>query len=45
MEKQVVVGAGKVGLMSAIELTLGGVRFLVLERLAHGWQRIERRIS
>ena len=30
----VVVGAGPVGLLSAIELTLGGVRVLVLERLA-----------
>ena len=29
----VVVGAGPVGLLSAIELTLGGVRVLVLERL------------
>jgi 2-polyprenyl-6-methoxyphenol hydroxylase-like FAD-dependent oxidoreductase len=37
MEKQVdvvVVGAGPVGLLTAIELTLGGVRVLVLERLA-----------
>jgi 2-polyprenyl-6-methoxyphenol hydroxylase-like FAD-dependent oxidoreductase len=36
MEKQidvVVVGAGPVGLLTAIELTLGGVRVLVLERL------------
>jgi 2-polyprenyl-6-methoxyphenol hydroxylase-like FAD-dependent oxidoreductase len=30
----VVVGAGPVGLLSAIELTLSGVRVLVLERLA-----------
>ncbi|WP_158813685.1 FAD-dependent oxidoreductase [Methylocapsa sp. S129] len=30
----VVVGAGPVGLLTAIELTLGGVRVLVLERLA-----------
>lgn len=30
----VVVGAGPVGLLSAIELALGGVRVLVLERLA-----------
>ena len=30
----VVVGAGPVGLLLAIELTLGGVRVLVLERLA-----------
>ncbi|RKF50166.1 FAD-dependent monooxygenase [Paraburkholderia fungorum] len=30
----VVVGAGPVGLLSAIELTLGGARVLVLERLA-----------
>lgn len=30
----VVVGAGPVGLQAAIELTLGGVRVLVLERLA-----------
>jgi 2-polyprenyl-6-methoxyphenol hydroxylase-like FAD-dependent oxidoreductase len=30
----VVVGAGPVGLLAAIELTLGGVRVLVLERLA-----------
>jgi 2-polyprenyl-6-methoxyphenol hydroxylase-like FAD-dependent oxidoreductase len=29
-----VVGAGPVGLLTAIELTLGGVRVLVLERLA-----------
>jgi 2-polyprenyl-6-methoxyphenol hydroxylase-like FAD-dependent oxidoreductase len=41
MEKQmenqvdaVVVGAGPVGLLTAIELTLGGARVLVLERLA-----------
>ena len=37
MENQVdvvVVGAGPVGLLAAIELTLGGVRVLVLERLA-----------
>src|ERR1700733_4429300 len=37
MEKEVdvvVVGAGPVGLLTAIELTLGGVRVLVLERLA-----------
>jgi 2-polyprenyl-6-methoxyphenol hydroxylase-like FAD-dependent oxidoreductase len=37
MEKPVdvvVVGAGPVGLLTAIELTLGGVRVLVLERLA-----------
>lgn len=37
MEKQgdvVVVGAGPVGLLTAIELSLGGVRVLVLERLA-----------
>jgi 2-polyprenyl-6-methoxyphenol hydroxylase-like FAD-dependent oxidoreductase len=37
MEKPVdvvVVGAGPVGLLSAIELTLGGARVLVLERLA-----------
>jgi 2-polyprenyl-6-methoxyphenol hydroxylase-like FAD-dependent oxidoreductase len=37
MEKQaevVVVGAGPVGLLTAIELTLGGVPVLVLERLA-----------
>jgi glycine/D-amino acid oxidase-like deaminating enzyme len=37
MEKQVdvvVVGAGPVGLLTAIELSLGGVRGLVLERLA-----------
>src|ERR1700735_5579871 len=37
MENQVdvvVVGAGPVGLLTAIELTLGGVRVLVLERLA-----------
>ena len=37
MEKQVdvvIVGAGPVGLLTAIELTLGGVRVLVLERLA-----------
>ena len=36
-EKQVdvvVVGAGPVGLLTAIELTLGGARVLVLERLA-----------
>ena len=30
----VVVGAGPVGLLAAIELTLGGVRVVVLERLA-----------
>jgi len=30
----VVMGAGPVGLLTAIELTLGGVRVLVLERLA-----------
>jgi len=30
----VIVGAGPVGLLSAIELTLGGVHVLVLERLA-----------
>ncbi|MFL9874053.1 FAD-dependent monooxygenase [Paraburkholderia megapolitana] len=30
----VIVGAGPVGLLSAIELTLGGARVLVLERLA-----------
>jgi len=30
----VVVGAGPVGLLAAIELTLGGARVLVLERLA-----------
>ncbi len=30
----VVVGAGSVGLLTAIELTLGGARVLVLERLA-----------
>ena len=30
----VVVGAGPVGLLAAIELTLGGLRVLVLERLA-----------
>src|ERR1700742_4191144 len=30
----VVVGAGPVGLLAAIELSLGGVRVLVLERLA-----------
>ena len=29
-----IVGAGPVGLLSAIELTLGGARVLVLERLA-----------
>jgi 2-polyprenyl-6-methoxyphenol hydroxylase-like FAD-dependent oxidoreductase len=37
LEKQVdvvVVGAGPVGLLTAIELTLGGVRVLVQERLA-----------
>jgi 2-polyprenyl-6-methoxyphenol hydroxylase-like FAD-dependent oxidoreductase len=37
MEKPVdavVVGAGPVGLLTAIELTLGGVRVLLLERLA-----------
>src|ERR1700684_2618990 len=37
MEKQVdvvVVGAGPVGLLTAIELTLAGLRVLVLERLA-----------
>ncbi|MGV1794023.1 FAD-dependent oxidoreductase [Rhizobium sp. A37_96] len=37
MENQVdvvVVGAGPVGLLTAIELTLGGARVLVLERLA-----------
>jgi 2-polyprenyl-6-methoxyphenol hydroxylase-like FAD-dependent oxidoreductase len=37
MEKPVdvvVVGAGPVGLLTAIELALGGVRVLVLERLA-----------
>jgi 2-polyprenyl-6-methoxyphenol hydroxylase-like FAD-dependent oxidoreductase len=37
MEKRfdvVVVGAGPVGLLTALELTLGGVRVLVLERLA-----------
>jgi 2-polyprenyl-6-methoxyphenol hydroxylase-like FAD-dependent oxidoreductase len=37
MKKQVdvvVVGAGPVGLLTTIELTLGGVRVLVLERLA-----------
>jgi 2-polyprenyl-6-methoxyphenol hydroxylase-like FAD-dependent oxidoreductase len=37
MKKQVdvvIVGAGPVGLLTAIELTLGGVRVLVLERLA-----------
>ena len=37
MEKRVdvvVVGAGAVGLLTAIELTLGGVHVLVLERLA-----------
>ncbi|OWK38244.1 FAD-dependent monooxygenase [Fimbriiglobus ruber] len=37
MEKPVdvvVVGAGPVGMLTAIELTLGGVRVLVLERLA-----------
>ncbi|WP_301952111.1 FAD-dependent monooxygenase [Burkholderia sp. S171] len=30
----IIVGAGPVGLLTAIELTLGGVRVLVLERLA-----------
>jgi 2-polyprenyl-6-methoxyphenol hydroxylase-like FAD-dependent oxidoreductase len=30
----VVVGAGPVGLLTAIELTLGGANVLVLERLA-----------
>src|SRR5580693_7372376 len=30
----VVVGAGPVGLLTAIELTLGGARVVVLERLA-----------
>src|SRR5428012_3900 len=30
----VVAGAGPVGLLTAIELSLGGVRVLVLERLA-----------
>ena len=30
----VIVGAGPVGLLAAVELTLGGVRVLVLERLA-----------
>ena len=30
----VVVGAGPVGLLTAIELALGGARTLVLERLA-----------
>jgi 2-polyprenyl-6-methoxyphenol hydroxylase-like FAD-dependent oxidoreductase len=30
----VVVGAGPVGLLTAVELALGGVRVLVLERLA-----------
>ena len=37
MQKQpdvVIVGAGPVGLLTAIELTLGGARVLVLERLA-----------
>lgn len=37
MDKQIdviVVGAGPVGLLTAIELTLGGARVLVLERLA-----------
>ena len=34
MDEVVVVGAGPVGLLTAIELTLGGVRVLVLERLA-----------
>jgi 2-polyprenyl-6-methoxyphenol hydroxylase-like FAD-dependent oxidoreductase len=35
MDEQVdVVGAGPVGLLTAIELTLGGVRVLVRERLA-----------
>jgi len=37
MENQVdvvVVGAGPVGLLTAIELVLGGVRVLLLERLA-----------
>jgi 2-polyprenyl-6-methoxyphenol hydroxylase-like FAD-dependent oxidoreductase len=37
MQKQtdvVIVGAGPVGLLTAVELTLGGVRVLVLERLA-----------
>jgi 2-polyprenyl-6-methoxyphenol hydroxylase-like FAD-dependent oxidoreductase len=37
MEKQVdvvIVGAGPVGLLAAIELALGGVRVLMLERLA-----------
>jgi 2-polyprenyl-6-methoxyphenol hydroxylase-like FAD-dependent oxidoreductase len=39
MERQVdvvVVGAGPVGLLTAIELTLGGLSVLVLERLAAG---------
>jgi 2-polyprenyl-6-methoxyphenol hydroxylase-like FAD-dependent oxidoreductase len=30
----VIVGAGPVGLLTAVELSLGGVRVLVLERLA-----------
>src|SRR5271154_1695900 len=37
MEQQfdvVIVGAGPVGLLTAVELTLGGVHVLVLERLA-----------
>jgi flavin-dependent dehydrogenase len=39
-EKQVdVVGAGPVGVLTAIKLTLGSV--LVLERPATGWQRTE----
>ena len=46
MKNQVdVLGAGPVGLMIAIKLTLGGVRVLVLERLAHGWQKTERNSS
>jgi 2-polyprenyl-6-methoxyphenol hydroxylase-like FAD-dependent oxidoreductase len=41
-EKQVdVVGAGPVGFLTAIDLTLGSARVLVLERLATGWQRTE----
>jgi 2-polyprenyl-6-methoxyphenol hydroxylase-like FAD-dependent oxidoreductase len=48
IEKQadvMIMGTGPVGLPIALELSLGGVRALVLEHLAHAWRRTERRSS
>jgi|GEM_PF-3269328 phytoene dehydrogenase-like protein len=39
------MGSGPAGLLTAFEPALGGVCVLVLERLAHGCQRTERRSS